>query len=311
MIESRVHVNHFVVTAFLALAGCSSFIESRAASSTYRILQHGNAAARRLSDIELARSAAASGIVQMATFADAYPQHRGFRELHADAVCQYAIGFVFDDWEAASLSDRAEDARRIADRLERLLATCIDLNLALLPPPWRAALDDTARWEAMLPSVQREHVPFLLHIASAEAVRVAVSPITAGLRRLQRATATLARCTEVAPGFRDAEGELLLGSLRAATSRFLGGPDGEAQFAAARRVLGSSAIAVDVIYARSIAVARKDRQLFLRLLDGALAADLSRWPDRRLPNEMARIKAQRYRAAVDALIPAPSNPPSR
>lgn len=309
--ESQVHVNRLVITTLLALAGCASLIETRAASSTYQILQHGDTAARRLPDVELARSAAASGIVQLATFADAYPQQRGFRELHADAVCRYAIGFVFDDWEAASLDNRSDDARRIAIRLERLLATCVDLNLALLPAPWRAALDDSARWDTLLRSLRREHVPLVLDIASAEAVRVAVSPLTAGVPRLERAIAALARCTEVAPGFRDAEAEIVLGSLRAATSRFLGGPDGEAQFAVARRVLGPSAIVVDVMYARGIAVARQDRELFLRLLDGALAADLSRWPDRRLPNEMARIKAQRYRAAIDALIPAPRGRPSQ
>jgi hypothetical protein len=69
-------------------------------------------------------------------------------------------------------------------------------------------------------------------------------------------------------------------------------------------VLGRSAILVDVVYARSIAVARGDRELFLRHLDAALAVDLSRFPDRRLSNELARLKAERYRAAVDSLIPA-------
>lgn len=287
----------------LTLAGCSGFIEKRAASTTFEVLQHGNAAARRLGDVELAREAAASGIVQMATFADAYPKHRGFREMHADALCQYAKGFVFDDWEAASLAGRTDDAKRIAARLGGLLTTCIDLNLALLPETWRAAAADNARWTALLPSATREQVPFLLHIASAEAVRVAVDPMTAGIPRLKRAIATLTRCTEVSPGLRDAEGEIMLGSLLAGMSRFLGGANGEAQFATARKLLGPSAIIVDVVYARSVAVARQDRALFLRSVDAALAADLSRWPDRRLSNELARIKAERYRTAVDALIP--------
>jgi hypothetical protein len=288
----------------LLLTGCSSFIEKRAASSTFAILKRGNVAASRLADVELARAAAPGGIVQMAAFAEAYPKHRGFRELYADAVCQYAKGFVFDDWEAAQLGGRADEARRIATRLHGLLTTCIDASFALLPDPWRAAAADNAKWNALLASAQREHVPALLHIGSAEAVRVAVDPMAAGIPRLQRAIATLTRCTTVAPGFRDAEGEIFLGSLLAGMSRFLGGADGEAQFAAARRVLGRSAILVDVVYARSIAVARGDRELFLRHLDAALAVDLSRFPDRRLSNELARLKAERYRAAVDSLIPA-------
>lgn len=289
-----------LLLALLLLTGCSSFIEKRAASSTYQILKSGNVAARRLADVELAREAAPGGIVQSAVFAEAYPSHRGFRELHAESLCQYAFGFVFDDWEAASLTGRTDDARRIATRLEGLLTTCIDLNLALLPAEWR----NTDQWTALLPTAKREHVPYLLHIGSAEAVRIALDPLTAGIPRLKRAIAMLARCTQVSPGFRDAEGEILLGSLRAGMSRFFGGSDGEPDFAAARRILGPSAIVVDVVYARSVAVTRQDRKLFLELLDRALAADVSRWPDRRLANELARLKAQRYRAAVDTLIPA-------
>lgn len=284
----------------LLLAGCSSFFENQAAKSTLQILQQSTVAARRLSDVGLAREAAPGGVVQLAAFAATYPKHRGFRVLHADAMCGYALGFVFDDWEAAHLAGRDDDARAIAKRVENLLASCIALNLELLPKPWHTA--DPAGWKALLPSVTREHVPALLYIASAEAARIALDPI-AGISRLDRVLAILARCTEVAPGFRDAEGEIMLGSLLAGRARFLGGPDGEAQFTAARRLLGAGAVLVDVMYARGVAVARQDRALFTRHLDAALAADLSTFPDRRLANELARVKAARYRGAIDVLIP--------
>lgn len=290
---------HLVI--LVALAGCASFIENRAASTTLRILERGNVAAGRLGDVQLARDAMPGGIVQIAAFAAAYPDHRGFRVLYADSLCRYAVGFIFDDWEAASLQGRAEDATRIAERLEGLLATCIASNLELLPAEWKAADDD--RWKTLLPAAKPAHVPALLWIASAEAVRVAVNPLGAGIPRLDRAIATLTRCTELSPGYRDADGEILLGTLLSGRSRFFGGPNGEAQLAAARTKLGESAILVDVMFARSIAVARQDRALFMTTLERALAADLAKWPDRRLANELARIKALRYRAAVDQLIP--------
>jgi hypothetical protein len=236
-------------------------------------------------------------VVQLAAFAAAYPKHRGFRVLHAEAVCSYSIGFVFDDWDAASIAGR-DEARVIAKRLEGLLATCIDLNLELLPGAWR----DTAQWKALLSSLTRAQVPYVLQIASAEAARIALDPISS-MQRLERTITTLSRCIEVAPGARDAEGEILLGTLLAGRARFFGGPDGEAQFAAARRLLGSGAVLVDVMYARGVAVARQDRALFTRHLDAALAADVSAWPDRRLANELARVKAARYLGAIDALIP--------
>ena len=281
----------------LLLAGCSSFFDNKAATSTLNILQKANVAARRLADVQLAREAAPGGVVQLAAFAAAYPKHRGFRVLHAEAVCSYSIGFVFDDWDAASIAGR-DEAPVIAKRLEGLLATCVDLNLELLPAAWR----DTAQWKALLSSLTRAQVPYVLQIASAEAARIALDPISS-MQRLERTITTLSRCIEVAPGARDAEGEILLGTLLAGRARFFGGPDGEAQFAAARRLLGSGAVLVDVMYARGIAVARQDRALFTRHLDAALAADVSAWPDRRLANELARVKAGRYRDAIDALIP--------
>lgn len=294
-------MNHCIITLLL-LTGCSSFFETKAADSTFKILQQSNVAARRLADVELAREAAPGGVVQLAAFAAVYPDHRGFRMLHADATCGYAMGFVFDDWEAASLTGRDAEASKLAKRLEGLLATCIDLNLALLPKPWRAASPDNAAWKALLPSLTREHVPALLHIASAEATRIALDPIS-GVSRLDRAISTLTRCVEVAPGFRDAEGEILLGSLLAGRARFFGGPNGEAQFAAARGFLGPGAVLVEVMYARGVAVALQDRALFTSHLDAALAVDLASQPDRRLANELARIKATRYRDALDSLIP--------
>ena len=294
----------YIVTLLL-IAGCSGWIENRAASTTYKILQRGNVAARQLADIQLAREAAPGGIVQIAAFAAAYPDHRGFRELHAESHCQYTLGFVFDDWEAATFGGRADDARQIATRLDGLLATCVQLNLALLPAPWREAAPDHAKWRALLPSAKPAHVPFLLAIASADAVRVAVDPMAAGIPRLDRTIATLERCIALSPGFRDAEAEILLGTLLSGRARFFPGPNGEAQFAAARQKLGPSSILVDVMYARGVAVARQDRALFLRHLDAAIEADLARWPERRLANEMARLKALRYRAAIDTLIPKP------
>lgn len=299
MVSSRMHR---VVVVLALLAGCSSFIEEKAASSTYALMKKGNVAARRLSDVQLVREAAAGGVVQSAVFAASYPKHRGFQELHAESLCQYAIGFVFDDWEDASLGGRDDAARAIATRLDGLLASCVEVNLALLGPTWRAAFADAAGWKALVASAKRAQAPALLWIASVDAVRLALDPMS-GLARLDRTIGTLERSIALAPGQQDAAAEILLGALLAGKSRFLGGPDGEAMFTAARRALGDGAIIVDVMIARGLAVARQDRAMYTRTLERALAADLTRWPALRLPNELARVKARRYLAAIDRLIP--------
>ncbi|HLL22070.1 MAG TPA: TRAP transporter TatT component family protein [Kofleriaceae bacterium] len=292
----------------LALAGCTSFIEGKAADTTYRILERGNVAVRRTADVELARDAMPGGIFQLQAFATAYPGHRGFKAMYAETLCQYANAFVFDDWEDASLGGRTADATRIATRLDTLLASCVDANLALLPTPWRAAhAEGGAAWKAVVAGAERRHVTQLLWIASADAVRLALDPMR-GLARLDGIIAALARCIELAPGFHEADAELLLGTLYAGKSRFLGGPDGAAQFATAKKTLGDGALLVDVLYARGVLVAKQDRAAYTATLERVLAADVTKWPDRRLANELARIKARRYLAAVDLLVPRSESP---
>lgn len=277
---------------------CGSFIDNQAAASTYRILLQSTRAAERQADIELARAALPGGMLQLEAFSLAYPDHRGFKALHADAYCQYAVAFVFDDWEDAKLGGRASEAVAIAERLEPLLAHCAALNRARLPP----ALQERESRRARLADARREHVDALLWIATTDAVRIAIDPIH-NLGRLADVEALLTRCSELAPGFQRASAELLLASLAAGRGAVFGGSDGHALFQRARALAGDGALMVDVMYARGTAVARKDRALFAKALQRALTADVARWPERRLDNELARRKARRYLAAIDTLIP--------
>lgn len=280
----------------LALAGCSSWINRRAASSTYRVVEKSHVAAARLSDPELARSALAGGIVQLEAFALAYPEQAGFGILRANAVCEYAVAFVFDDWEDAWLAGRGPEADDIGVRLHGLLDACRDGQRTRLPAGWSTG--DAARW---LPRMTRGQVEPVLWIATADAVEIAIDPIK-NFQRLPEVQTALARCVELAPGSHDAAAEVLLGTLQAGRAAFFGGTDGAAYFAAARKLVGDGVLSVDVMFARGVAVARKDRALFTSTLERALAEDLSRWPEHRLGNELARKKARRYLKAADRLL---------
>lgn len=260
--------------------------------------------AKRQADIELARDAMPGGLMQLQTFALAYPDHQGFKTLNAEASCQYAIGFVFDDWEDAKLTGRTDEADRLARRLGPLLKMCVDANLALLPSAWRdARARDPDATIALLPSATRAQVPALLWIASADAVELALEPMK-HLGKLGMIKAQLATCSKLAPGFHDADAELLLATLTSALSMLPGGSDGAAEFARARKLAGEGALIVDVMMARGVGVARKDRALFESTLQQVLAADVSKWPERRLSNELAKRKARRYLAASQTLLPS-------
>jgi hypothetical protein len=301
-----------VLAILCAMAACRGFVDRQAADSSYRILEQSRRAARRLPDLELARAALPGGILQLEAFALAYPEHRGLRVLHAEALCQYAVAFVFDDWEDAQLGGRSEEAARLGSRVEALADACAGANLALLPPAWREARARGRRaWQAMVAGATRAQLPQLLWIATVDAVRLALDPVR-HLGDLGSIALALERCIALQPGFHDSDAELLLGSLEAGRSRLLGGADGAARFAQARAQLGEGALLVDVMFARGTAVARGDRALFEATLRQVVAADLARWPDRRLANELARRKAARYLAAIDRLFAsAPAAPRGR
>jgi hypothetical protein len=287
----------------LALTGCSGFINRQAASSTYRILEQSMVAARRQPDLELARDAIPGGLMQLEAFALAYPDHGGFRTLHTETFCQYVVGFVFDDWEDASLGGRTADTERLTARLGPLTERCIDANLGRLPPAWRAAwTSGPDAVIALLPAVTRAQVPSVLWLATASSVRLALAPLQQ-FSRLPMIEAMLARSTQLAPGFHDAEAEVLLATLLAAKSRMFGGDDGSAQFARARKLTGDGALIVDVMAARGAAMTKKDRVALEATLERLIATDVSRWPERRLSNELALRKARRYLAASSVLVP--------
>ena len=295
-------MHRWLVLGVLAMAACRSFIDNQAASSTYRILSRSSEVARRQVDVELARDAVPGGLVQLQVFAAAYPDQLGFRELYAEALCGYVVGFVFDDWEDATLGGRVDEAARLELRLGPLLGACIDANLALLPPAWRAARDRGDALVALIDRATRAQVAAVLWIATASAVELGLAPLR-NLGKLPVVRAGLARTMQLAPGFHDADAELLSATLAAAQSQLMGGDDGGPLFARARKLAGEGALIVDVMFARGVAVAHKDRALFEATLGKVLAADVTRWPDRRLSNELARRKARRYLAAEASLIP--------
>ena len=123
------------------------------------------------------------------------------------------------------------------------------------------------------------------------------------IAKFRSITAALQRCIALRPGFHDSDAEVLLGTLQAGRSQFLGGADGAAEFARARKQQGSGALLVEVMFARGTLVAQNDRVRFESTLRDVLATDASRWPERRLSNELARRKAQRYLTAIERLMP--------
>ena len=281
-----------------ALAGCSGYIERRAAESTVAITRQSRVAVQRLADVQLAREATPGGLIQLEAFALAYPDQRGFLALLAEGYCQYAVGFLNDDWDAAVLRGDLPTASALMTRTLGLLDRCIDYGLQLLGPRWqRAHRAGPAPLQALVAGARAADVEGMGWVALGLATAVSMNPLS-GKRRalLPVAQALLERIVALQPDHRDATAHVLLGAIHSARSRLLGGdpPAGRKHFERARALTGGGALLVDVMLARTYAVTPGDRQLFRQALERVLAADPTRWPERRLVNEMARRKARRY-----------------
>jgi hypothetical protein len=265
------------------LAGCSSFIANKAADTTLDIIGKSAKVAARESDLEIAKGALPGALFQLGAMQMAYPDRHEFRDLHANALCQYSTAFVFDDWEDASLGGR--DTTELSERLDKLLDRCLAEQQARLPAGWK------------LETATAEQSSIILSMASARAVRLALAPF-AHMTELPEVQAMLQKCAALTPGAHDAGAETLLAVLIAGKAQLLGGPDGSAEFAAAKK-LAPESLSIDVLFART----RKDRALFEAGLTAALAVDVAKWPEHRLANELARKKAKRYLAHADKLLP--------
>lgn len=269
--------------AFVVLAGCSGFISNKAADTTLDIIGKSAKVAARESDVELVRAALPGSLLQLGAMQASYPDRHEFRDLHAEALCRYATAFVFDDWEDATMTGK--DPAPIAERLSNLLDRCLAESRARLPADWTLAKATAA------------DVPAMLAMTSARAVRIALSPMmhVADVPEIQ---AMAQKCIALAPGSHDAAAETLLAALVAGKAQIFGGPDGSAEFANARK-LAPENLGVEVLFART----RKDRATFESTLNAVLAVDVTRWPEHRLVNELARRKAKRYLAAENILLP--------
>ena len=265
------------------LAGCSSFIANKAADTTLDIIGKSAKVAARESDLEIAKGALPGALFQLGAMELAYPDRPEFRDLHANALCQYTTAFVFDDWEDASLGGR--DTTELGERLEKLLDRCLVEQQARLPTDWK------------LETATAAQASIILSMASARAVRLALAPF-AHMAELPRGAGDapalcLARARRARRRCRDADRGADRGPVAAARRP-------RRQRRVRRGEEARAGVAVD---RRAFARTRKDRAAFEAGLNAAIAVDLAKWPDHRLANELARKKARRYLAHEDKLLP--------
>lgn len=284
----------------LATGACTGWVERRAVRSTVDLIGRTRAAMAQESDIELARDAIPGSIKTLEGFYLVDPHNRDLIALLAESYCQYAAGFLQDDWEAAHLAGQRAEADALRARARNLAARCVGYAVLLLDEDWQASIyRDPDALVDLAPRSDRGAVVGMFWAALGLGTMLGMDPTDPTLNQyLPAVIAMLERVIDLDPAFADGMPHMTLAIILGSRSAAVGGDPARAAelFEAARAITGGKALMMDVMMARSHAVSTRDRARFRALLEGVVRTPASAWPAQRLANELAHRKARRYLA---------------
>ncbi|HYU15412.1 MAG TPA: TRAP transporter TatT component family protein [Candidatus Acidoferrum sp.] len=295
----------YVLVAFLipaAGAGCD--LSKFTVKTTSKVLVRAQPAIRQESDYDLAARAIPATLKTVEGFHVVNPENEALTRILAEGYCQYATGFVEDEWEVAELDKRFDEAEYQAERATRMYLRCMGYGLELLGGNWAKAIaGDVQAFKAKVDATGADRRDGMLWTAIGLAGAINQNKDDVSLvAHLPKARALLERVVVLDDAERDRDPatralpHVALASMAVALSKALGGDPvlGDKEFRRAMELTQNKFLLVKVFYARRYAVAVQNRELFHRSLVEVLRTDPAVWPDQRLANEIAHRKARRY-----------------
>lgn len=257
-------------------------------------------------DIELVGAATPFGLKMLESLLAAAPDHRGMLLAAARGFTQYA--YVYVQLPADEQEERdVAGAYAQRERARRLYLRARDYGLRGLGIADAETLQKLpGDAQAMLAAAKAADVPLLYWTALAWGGAISLGKDSPALiAGLPAVDAMIRRATELDPDFdHGALQTFLIGyelsrSGAAASAVALA----RAHFARAVELSGGMQAGPYVSLAESVAVARRDRREFERLLKQALAIDPDARPEWRLPNLVMQRKARLLLSRADEMFP--------
>jgi hypothetical protein len=283
-------------------AACN--VTKLAVGSTSKVLQKGQPAMKQEPDYEMAARALPASLKTVEAFHMVDPANQRLVRILAEGYCQYATGFIEDEWEQASLARNFDEVDYHSGRATKAFLRCMGYGLELLGGSWKKALHgEVEAFQAKVARAGKDQRDAMLWtaIGLAGAINQNKDDIVM-VSQLPKARVLLERIAELdeKDGARDpalrALPHVALASIAVAMSRAMGGrPElGKQHFERAMEITQNKFLLAKVYYARRYAVAVQDRALFRKALIEVLQTDPAIWPDQRLANEIAHRRARRY-----------------
>ena len=279
-------------------------IQKLTVNTTSKVLVKAQPSMKQESDYEMAARAIPASLKTVEGFHMVDPSNERLKKILAEGYCQYATGFVEDEWEVAQLKKDFEGAEYHSERATKMFFRCMGYGLELLGSDWKKAIvGDLDTFLAKVKSAGKGSRDGLLWVAVGLAGAINQNKDDINMvANLPRARAMFERIAELDANDtgRDkalrALPHIALASMAVAMSKALGGkPEvGATHFKKAMELTENKFLLAKVFYARRYAVAVQDRALFHKTLVEVLQTDPAIWPDQRLANEIAHRKARRY-----------------
>ncbi len=295
--------------ACLALsAGFGCNLNRLTANTTAGMLEYGSVAMDREADIEFARHAFPASLKTLETFLVSSPDNEHLLLLLARGYNSYAFGILEGDLDHAKIEgpdERIEDIVRRA-KIHYLRGREYGFRLLNKPALKDAAFsDDFATLDAELAKLEKDDMPGLFWAAygwaSATNLSIDDPDLIAALPVVER---LMGRAYELDPGYNEGSPILFWAVYNASKPEMAGGDPAVAKkyFDEAMAAHGESNLLAAFLYARFYCAQTQDRKLFDELMNKIAAADVSKYPDTRLMNEIARDRARFWSAHVEEII---------
>ncbi len=266
------------------------------ANQTAPVLKAALPALSQESDLQLAREAAPGNLKTVEGFLLASPDNETFIAILAQGYCEYAFGFLETDVLQARMAKKTDLEDATAKRATGLYLRCMNYGLKMLGGSWEKALyGEQAPFEAKVKGADKDQVPgmFWTALGLASAINLNRDDIDL-VAYMPKARLLFERVVALDGNFYDGGAYMALGMLDCAQGKAVGGdPDkGKAEFDKAIAVTGGKYLMTKVLMAAAYGTVTNDREFFHQTLVQVLETSPAVYPDQRLANEIAHIRAQ-------------------
>lgn len=288
--------------AALALAACD--MGQFTVNTTAKVLIRAQPSLKMESDYDLASRAIPGTLKTVEGFWVVDPENPILRGILAEGYCQYAIGFVEDEWEVALINKDFDAAQHLDNRATRMFLRCMNYALMTLGKKYQDGLfgetEAVAKLIAGTPGSKRtplmwaavglgsminhnkDNVELVAQAPTAKAMLLKVVELDEKHPPKDKSHAALPH--------------IALGLLYTASGAQLGGDAAKAEqhFKKALEITDGKFLLARVNYAKRVGVMTQNRELFHNELVKVLQTDPAIWPEQRLANEIAHRRARRY-----------------